>query len=104
MRPIYLTLTAPGETAPIPLDLHAKPFNVSVFIIITGTANATLQYTGDNVQELGYDPDNGNWFDHADLDGVTATAVGTIIAPVRAVRMSVASVTGSVQLQVLQAG
>jgi hypothetical protein len=91
-----------GASPPIPLDLYLDPFNVSLFIDITGTVDVTLQYTGDDDVLTSTGP--FVWFSHADLTGETADAVGTIISPVTAVRLLTNSGTGSAELTVLQAG
>lgn len=91
-----------GASQPIPLDLYLDPFNVSLYIDVTGTINVTAQYTGDtNVLTS-----NGPflWFNHADLTSKTADSVGTIISPVTAVRLLTNSGTGSAVFGVVQAG
>jgi hypothetical protein len=105
MRPIDVTRNETGATPPIPVDLNKNPFNIGLFLLITGTANATVQYTGDKVQAPGYDASTGNWFPHADLTGATADDHAVLTTPVTAVRLLVNSYTdGDVTLQVRQAG
>lgn len=94
--------TGVGASRPIPLDLYLDPFNVSLFLDVTGTVNCTVEYTGDDDVLTSVGP--FVWFAHADLTGETADAVGTIISPVTAVRLVTNSGTGSVQMTVLQAG
>lgn len=94
-----------GASLPIPLDQYISPFNVSLWLKILGTANATVQYTGDDVFSPDFASDvDAEWIDHSDLTGETADTVGTIISPVSAVRLVTNSGTGEVQLTVLQAG
>ncbi len=75
---------------------------MSLFLDVSGTVNTTVQYTGDS--DVLTSPGPFTWFDHADLTGETADAVGTIISTVTAVRLLTNSGTGSVEFTVLQAG
>jgi len=94
--------TAVGASPPLPLDIYLEPFNVSLFLDVTGTVNVTAQYTGDDDVLTSVGP--FVWFDHSDLTSKSADSVGTIISPVTAVRMVTNSGTGSAQFTVLQAG
>jgi hypothetical protein len=94
--------TSVGASAPLPLDLYLDPFNVSLFIDVTGTVDVTLQYTGDDDVLTSVGP--FVWFNHTDLTNETSDTVGTIISPVTAVRLLTNSGTGSAQLTVLQSG
>ncbi len=94
--------TGVGASQPLVLDQYIDPFDVSLFIDVTGTISVTLQYTGDSDVLTSSGP--FTWFDHSDLTAVVADDVGTIISPVRAVRLLTNSGTGSAELTVLQAG
>jgi hypothetical protein len=94
--------TGVGASQPLPLDMYLDPFNVSLFINVTGTVDVTLEYTGDNDVLTSSGP--FLWFAHTDLTGVSADDVGTIISPVTAVRLVTNSGTGSAELIVLQSG
>jgi hypothetical protein len=94
--------TGVGASAPIPLDLYLDPFNVSLFIDVTGTVDVTAQYTGDNDVLTSVGP--FTWFNHTDLTNETSDSVGTIISPVTAVRLVTNSGTGTAELTVLQTG
>lgn len=94
--------TGVGASQPLPLDVYLDPFDVSLFIDVTGTVDVTVQYTGDADVLTSSGP--FVWFDHADLTNITADDVGTIISPVTAVRLLTNSGTGSAELTVLQAG
>ena len=101
MRPVTVTVVGAGQSVPIPLDLYLTPFNVSLFLIlVSGVIDATVEYTGNDV----FNPDEVlTWFPHADLQNEVASITGTIISPVRAVRLVNAG-TGTVSLQVVQSG
>jgi hypothetical protein len=94
---------ASGSSAVVPLDLYLTPFNVSLFLEITGTANATVQYTGDDIN-VTTSLDALTWTSHSDLTAKTASAIGTLISPVTAVRVLNNSGTGTVVLRVVQSG
>jgi hypothetical protein len=81
---------AQGQTSPpIPLNYLTNDFKVTLQVAIaSGAINATVQYTNDDIRREGWNPATANWFNHADLTAVTALAVGTLISPVSAVRMS----------------
>jgi hypothetical protein len=94
--------TEVGASQPVPLDLYLDPFNVSLYLDVTGTVDVTVQYTGDADVLTSVGP--FVWFAHTDLTNETADAVGTIISPVTAVRLLTNSGTGSCEFTVLQAG
>jgi hypothetical protein len=94
--------TGVGASQPIPLDLYLDPFNVSLYIDVTGTVNVTAQYTGDATVLTSTGP--FTWFNHSDLTSKSSDSVGTIISPVTAVRLLTNSGTGSAVFTVVQAG
>ena len=94
--------TGVGASQPVVVDQYLDPFNVSLFIDVTGTVDVTVQYTGDDDVLTSSGP--FVWFNHTDLTAKSADSVGTIISPVRAVRLLTNSGTGSAELTVLQAG
>lgn len=100
MRPVRIAAAAPGNSTPVPLDVNVTPFSVGMAVVISGTATYTVQFTFD-------DPNAPvTWFNSTDTAVVnaTASAMSNISFPVRAVRLSVAAVTGSVTLTLVQAG
>lgn len=104
MRPITVDVVGVGTSSVIPLDLYQRPFNVSLFItVVSGVIDATVEFTGDDVFAVGYNPAAGNWHPHADLQNEVAAANGTLISPVTAVRLLNAGV-GTARLKVVQAG
>lgn len=104
MRPVTVTQTGVGNSPVIALDYNAKPFNVSLSTIVTGTVVYTIQHTFDDIYAAGYNPASGNWFDHdnADLVNATANANDNYMAPVRGSRIHQTSGAGSVQLTAIQ--
>ena len=100
---VTVDTVATGASREIPLDQYLTPFNVSIFMELSaGAGNWTLQYTGNNV----FDGTGGpyNWYSHSQLTGVTSNTNGTIISPVRAVRVVTNSGTGTLATTVVQAG
>lgn len=102
-----LTLSAVGNTAPIELFPPARQGLFSSgylqpFIGVNLTNSANLTYT---VQVSGDDPNAStiNWFPFTGLVTQTASAVATVGAAVRLVRLNVpAWVSGTATLQVCQ--
>lgn len=91
-----------GASPEIPLDQYLTPFNVTLTAEIAGTANATAQFTTDDV--FGGAPGPYTWFPVTSMSGITVTTAGTIISPVTAVRLLTNSGAGTVVFSVLQAG
>lgn len=109
--------SAVGASPPIPLDQYLPQFNVMIATILkSGAANWTVQYTFDDVF-LKYAPYNTNypgqpagdpttitWWDDANITGAAANAKGSLVNPVKAVRLLTNSGTGEVEMQVIQQG
>lgn len=91
-----------GASQAVPLDLYLTPFNVSLFIGITGTVDVTVQFTGDDV--FGDAPGPHDWTDHPDLTGISANDDATFISPVSACRLLTNSGDGTAVLRIAQAG
>lgn len=101
MRPTTTAKTGSGSTAWVPLDTHKNPFNVSLAVVVSGTVNYTVELTYDNIQDSAVTP---TAFAHGTLAAQTANATGTITAPVRAIRLTVNSGSGTATLTIQQAG
>jgi hypothetical protein len=106
MRPVRVTLTAAGVSAPIILDTYRAPFSVGIGVTKTGTVSYSVQYTYDDVFSSSFDPTTAGWFTMSGFPGGTAaSADGTISSPVTAVRLNAATITsGSLVMTVIQAG
>lgn len=91
-----------GASQEIPLDQYISPFNVSLFLGITGTVDVTVQFTADDI--FGDAPGPFNWTDHPDLTGITANDDATFISPVSACRLLTNSGVGTAVLRIAQAG
>ncbi len=108
MRPIVVTVADASGGAvtsrTLPLDHYISPFNTSLAVTVTGTANYTVQYTFDRIQQPGWTPATGNWVDHPNLTAQTATKDSNLAYPAMAVRIILNSGTGSARFTVIQAG
>lgn len=101
-KSVIRTLTGVGFSAPAMLDPMENPFSVALAGIVTsGSATWKVQYTLDDVQDPAV---TVTWFDHDVLVAQVGNAVSNIVVPVVAVRLAITVGTGSVQLDVLQAG
>jgi hypothetical protein len=92
-----------GSSSVCVMDQYLNPFNATLGLEISGTANVTVQYTDDDVF-VATSLDALVWNDHTDLTTKTANTVGTLISAVRGVRMVVNSGSGTGTLKVNQSG
>ena len=104
MRPVYFTVTGTEKSVPCPMDRYISPTNVSLGVLVTGTANCTVQYTFDDVYAVGYDPNTGDWRNHPSLTSLTISSDSNIAYPVSAIRIISNSGTGTSKLTIIQAG
>lgn len=108
MRPVVYTLSdasAGAKTSSVyPPDNYVSPFNVAISVVVTGTANYTVQYTFDDVFAATYSASAGNWTDHPTMTSQAGTKDANIAYPVTGVRIKLNSGTGSVTCTFIQAG
>jgi len=91
-----------GASTEVPLDQYITNFNVSIAVEVTGTVNYTVQYTFDDI--FGGAPGAFNWINFTTLTAQTANNNGTLISPVRAVRLLTNSGNGVAKMLVIQSG
>lgn len=107
MRQIVVTLSDASGGAknsdPIPIDIHGRP-EISLQVDVTGTANWTVQQTLDNPFTTA--AASIVWFNHPDANMVSQTVdrQGNYAYVPAAVRLQLASGTGSAKLTIVQAG
>ena len=107
MRQIVVTLSdASGgvkNSDPIPIDIHGRP-EISLQVDVTGTANWTVQQTLDN--PFTTPAASIVWFNHPDSNMVSQTVdrQGNYAYVPAAIRLQLASGTGSAKLTIVQAG
>ena len=102
MRPISVTVTGIGVSAPIPMDINQNPFNAGVGCAISGTATYTVEHTFDDVWSPTFVPASATWFPNSGLTAKTVNSDGNYAFAVRAVRLNVAASTGAVTMKVVQ--
>lgn len=110
MRVYTTTLNAVGISTPFIMSAEISPVNITLETAVLGGSGVFgVQYTLDDGQAY---PDvatynaNATWWDHATLGaGSTASGVGNIAFPVKAVRLNVTAATViSIRFRALQAG
>jgi hypothetical protein len=107
MRPIRKTLNSATSTAPIPLNIHADSFEVSLTVSLPAGSSLTytVEYTVDDVFDNEFNPATATWFPVTGLSAQTISASGNLVFPVTAVRMRVSTFTsGSATLTLIQSG
>jgi len=99
-NPVYRTYTATGAQTPVALNYYQTPGNVSVGVWLVNSATATfgVEFTLDDPQSA-----NARWYDDPVL-GPTSSASGvtSYLYPVRAVRLNISAISGTVEFKVLQ--
>lgn len=100
-NPSYQTHTTTGAKDPVLLDWTLTPFAVSVGVeLASGTATFKVQYTLDDLNSSSPTP---YWFDDANIPaGTTATDITNYVVPIRAVRLNIAAISGTVNFKVVQ--
>lgn len=100
MRPMTVSVTGAGSSAPIPLDIHGRS-EISLQVDVTGTVNFTVEQTLDDPADVA-----AVWFSHPDaaLVGSTASKQGNYAYVPRAVRVTNNSGSGTSKLIVIQSG
>ena len=101
MKPNTISLTGVGSSTPMIINVNVTPVNIGFVAVVTGTVSAyTIQYSMD-------DPNSStglvNWF-ATSISAASATANGNLTYPITALRISIATGTGSVALTMTQAG
>jgi len=108
MRPVRLTQSAIGASAPVVTDIYISPFSTGIAVVLSAGASITytVEYTYDDVFSSSFDPATATWFTVSGFSPTkSASADGQITFPVMAVRLKVTAYgSGSATLTVIQAG
>ena len=113
MRPVRVTLTAAGVSAPIILDHYRAPFSVGVNVLLSGpsipSCTYSVQYTYDDVFSSTYNPtaSSAQWIAMSAFPaGTTVAKDSSLSTPVTAVRLNASAITAgdSLTMTVIQAG
>ena len=102
MRPISVTVTGAGVSVPIPMDYGANQFSVGIGVKISATATYTVEHTFEDVYSPTFNPATATWWPNTGLTAKTANADGNYAFPVTAIRLNVASSTGTATMIVIQ--
>jgi hypothetical protein len=99
MKVQIVSQTGVGSSTAIVMNTNISPFNVGFGAVATGTVNYTVQHTFD-------DPAVGftTWYSHPTVAGQTANADGNYAFPVTGIKVLVNSGSGTVTLNLVQAG
>lgn len=99
MQPQTKRITGEGTSPWQSVSTDMTPFNVSVACVVTGTVDYTLQYTYDNLENV------GKVWDDTDISAKTADATKAFNAPVTGFRVKGNTGSeGTIVMTVLQAG
>lgn len=100
MRAVTEIVRGVGNSPTIPMDFRAQAFNVGIQVVVTGTVTYTVQITLDDI----YDPTVVPTWSNMPMPftGATATLVGNMTIPVKAMRLSVTAGTGNATITLLQ--
>lgn len=107
MRPIRKTLSSATSTLPLPLNIHADSFEISLGVVLSAGASLTytVEYTLDDVFDNSFNAATANWTPVVGMGSQTTGTQGNIVFPVTAVRLRVSEFTsGSATLTVIQSG
>lgn len=102
MRPVTVTVTSTGTSAPVGLDYLETPFNGGIAIELNGGPTYNVEYAATYPVTS-----NTTWYPDATLSGATASAYIGRNIPTRFVRLNVTSVTSATDtttMTVLQGG
>lgn len=99
MRVQTVSRTGVGSTTAVVINTNVTPVNIGFAVIVTGTVNYSVQYTYD-------DPVSGftTWFDDVTITSKTGNEDGSVNFPITGLKVLVNSGTGSVTMNVVQAG
>lgn len=99
-----LIKTASGRSAVAAPDHFQAPFNVGVAATLSGTATFSIEYSMDDPMAAGFDPATAKWFVAPGFSAVSASTGGSLTIPCRAICLNVASGSGTVTVDLIQAG
>lgn len=99
MRVQTVSKTGTGSTDAVVINTNISPVNIGFGIVVTGTVNYSVQFSFD-------DPAVGftTWFDDATLTSKTGNEDGSINFPITGLKVLVNSGSGTVTMNVVQAG
>ena len=99
MRVQTVSRTGTGSTSAVVINTNVTPVNIGFAAVVTATINYSIQFSYD-------DPSVGftTWFDDASITSKTGNEDGSILFPITGIKALVNSGTGTITLNVVQAG
>jgi hypothetical protein len=99
MKVQTISKTGTGSSSALVMNTNQTPFNVGFGVVVTDTANYTVEHTFD-------DPAVGftTWFPHPTVFELDVSADGNYAFPVTGVRLTVNSGGGKATMNLVQAG
>jgi len=99
MKVQTVSKTGTGSTDVIVINTNISPVNIGFAVVVTGTVNYSVQFTYDD-PAIGFT----TWFDDVSITSKTGNEDGSINFPITGIKVLVNSGTGSVVMNVVQAG
>jgi len=99
MKVQTVSKTGTGSSDALVISTNVSPVNIGFAVVVTGTVNYSVQITYD-------DPGVGftTWFNDTTITSKTGNEYGSINFPITGMKVLVNSGTGSVTMNVVQAG
>lgn len=99
MRVQTVSKTGTGSSSPVVINTNVTPVNIGFAAVVSGTVNYSIQFSYD-------DPAVGftTWFDDTSITSKTGNEDGSINFPISAMKVLINSGSGTVTLNVIQAG
>lgn len=99
MRVQTVSKTGTGSSNPVVINTNVTPVNIGFAAVVSGTVNYSIQFSYDD-PAIGFT----TWFDDVSITSKTGNEDGSINFPISALKVLVNSGTGTVTLNVIQAG
>jgi hypothetical protein len=99
MKVQTVSQTGVGSSDALVMNTNISPFNVGFCVVLTDSANYTVQHTFDD-PAIGFT----TWFSHPTIADLEANADGNYAFPVTGIKVLVNSGEGTATLNLIQAG
>lgn len=104
MQSVTTSQTGTGSSPVVAVSYFTNPFNIGLGAVLSGAATFTVQYSFEDPMDAGYSASSATWFSVPNMSSLSASTAAALVIPCRAVRVTIASGTGTVTLYVQQAG
>jgi len=102
MTPITVSQTGVGRSAVVAVDNYTNPFNIGLYAVLTGSATYNVEISPDDPMDAGYVAANATWIAAPNFSALTATSVGAMTVPARAISINITANTGTISLKIIQ--